>query len=208
MLEHPHLAAEKARLIKLGNKYEYWTMLWNLLSLAVLKSALVLNNSIALHSITFIFAIHIFVSAVILSQLNGIDRNREQLAMKVISLGYTVITLYVLARGVIGLIAVHQYHANHLGIIWLGLTYFVMWALSTNKRRVGHALQNQTLVHVASMNQTFAYIVISVVAGLLLNAFCDIYWCDSLAALFIAGYACEEGIAAWRFTARVDFESA
>jgi divalent metal cation (Fe/Co/Zn/Cd) transporter len=103
-----------------------------------------------------------------------------------------------MAKAIVGLIAGKHFDDNYIGIVWLGLTYFVMWALSWNKRRVGHALQSQVLVHVSDMNRTDAYLALTVVSGLLLSTFCDLYWADPVAALIIAGYFCEEGIAAWK----------
>ncbi len=194
----PPMAAETARLIKLGNKFEYWTMVWNLLGLAVLSWALSVHMSVALTGMALVSLIHVFASVVVLSQLSGLDRNREHLALKVIALGYGALTLYLLGRSIIGLLAGKHYADAYIGILWLGFTYFAMWALSSNKRRVGLALQNQVLVHVAWMNRIDAYIALAVMSGLLLSAFCDFYWADPLAGLIIVGYSCESAIAAWR----------
>lgn len=198
MQNHPHLAAETARLMKLGNKFEYWTMVWNLLGLAVLSWALSLQMSVALMGVALVSLMHVFASIVVLAQLTGLDRNREHLALKVIALGYGALTLYMLGRSIIGLLAGKHYADTYVGILWLGLTYFAMWAFSSNKRRVGLALHNQVLVHVAQMNRVDAYIALAVMSGLLLNAFCDFYWADPVAGLIIVGYSCESAIAAWR----------
>jgi Co/Zn/Cd efflux system component len=198
MQNHPHLAAETARLMKLGNKFEYWTMVWNLLGLAVLSWALSLQMSVALMGVALVSLMHVFASIVVLAQLTGLDRNREHLALKVIALGYGALTLYMLGRSIIGLLAGKHYADTYVGILWLGLTYFAMWAFSSNKRRVGLALHNQVLVHVAQMNRVDAYIALAVMSGLLLNAFCDFYWADPVAGLIIVGYSCESAIDAWK----------
>lgn len=190
--------AEHLRLIKLGNKFEYWTMLWNLLSFAVLSFAITLHPSTVIQAMSVVSFIHLFASVVVLSQITGVDRNREHFALKVIALGYGAATLYFLARAIIGLLAGKHFEDNYVGILWLGMTYFAMWALSWNKRRVGHALQNQVLIHVSDMNRTDAFVALAAVSGLLLCAFCDFYWADPLAALIVVGYCCEEGIAAWK----------
>lgn len=191
-------AAERLRLIKLGNKFEYWTMLWNLLSLAILPFAMTLHPSTVIQAMAVVSFIHLFASVVVLAQITGVDRNREHFALKVISLGYGAATLYLLARAIIGLLAGKHFEDNYVGILWLGITYFVMWALSWNKRRVGHALQNQVLIHVSDMNRTDAYVALAATSGLLLCTFCDFYWADPVAALIVVGYCCEEGIAAWK----------
>ncbi len=196
MLNMP--AAQHLRLIKLGNKFEYWTMLWNLLALGVLSLATYLHPSTVLSAMTLVSFIHLFASIVVLSQLTGIDRNREHFALKVVALGYGAATLYLLARAIIGLLVGKHFDDNYIGIIWLGLTYFVMWSLSWNKRRIGHALQNQVLMHVSDMNRIDAYVALAAVSGLLLTTFCDLYWADPLATLIVVGYCCEGGIAAWK----------
>lgn len=142
--------------------------------------------------------IHVFASGVVLSQLNGIDRRRDHFFLKVIAVVYGVATLYLLAKAVIGLMISKHYSENYLGILWLGLTYFAMWTLSRKKRMIGHALQNQILIHVSDMNRIDAYIALAAATGLMLSAFCGFFWADPLAALIIVGYMCEEGIAAWR----------
>ncbi len=173
-------------------------MLWNLLGFAVISLAMTLHPSTALMSMSLVSLIHLFASIVVLSQLTGVDRNREHFALKVIALGYGAATLYLLARAIIGLIAGKHFEDNYIGILWLGLTYFAMWGLSWNKRRIAHALHNQVLMHVSDMNRTDAYIALAAVSGLLLSAFCDFYWADPVAALIVVGYCCEEGIAAWK----------
>lgn len=198
MINHPHLARETAQLIKLGNKFEYLTMAWNLILLAVLSWLLSMHMSVALTGLALVSLMHVFASVVVLAQLSGLDRNREHLALKVIALGYGALTLYMLGRSIIGLLAGKHYADSCAGIFWLGLSYFAMWALSWNKRRIGLALQNQVLVHVAKMNLVDAYIALAVMSGLLLSAFCDFYWADPVAGLVIVGYSCESGIAAWR----------
>lgn len=191
-------AAEQLRLAKLASKFEYWTMLWNLLGFAVLSFAMSLHPSTALQAMSIVSLLHFFASVVVLSQLTGIDRNREHFALKVIALGYGAATLYLLARAIIGLLAGKHFENNYVGILWLGLAYFVMCSLSWNKRRLGHALQNQVLMHVSDMNRTDAYLALAAVSGLLLSAFCDFYWADPVAALIVVGYCCEEGLAAWK----------
>jgi hypothetical protein len=198
MLNDPHLSSESARLIKLGNKFEYWTMLWNLLGLAVLSYDLSLHISVALTGMALVTLVHVFSSIVILSQLTGIDRNREHLALKVIALIYCALTLYLLGASIIGLMAGKHYATTYIGISWLGLTVLAMFAFSWNKSRVGHALRNQVLVHVATMNRVDAFIALAVLSGLLLNAVCHFYWAEPVAALILVGYSCEESIAAWR----------
>jgi len=198
MLNAPPLDSEHLRLIKLGSKFEYCTIFWNALALAVLSLAISLHPSTALMGMQLLSLVHVFASVVVLAQITGVDRSREHLALKVIALAYGAATFYLLAKAIIALIAGKHFDDNYIGIIWLGLTYFVMWALSWNKRRVGHALQNQVLVHVSEMNRIDAYIALAVVSGMLLSTFCDLYWADPVAALIISGYFCEGGIAAWK----------
>jgi hypothetical protein len=92
MLNAPQLNAEHLRLLKLGSKFEYWTMLWNGLGLAVLSFAMSLHPSTALMGMQLVSLIHLFASVVVLSQMTGVDRSREHLALKVIALGYGAAT--------------------------------------------------------------------------------------------------------------------
>jgi len=195
-----HLSAEQTGLIKLGNKFEYWTMLWNLLGLGIFSWALSLHPSMALRGMQILSLIHLLASAVILSQITGIDRNREHLALKVIAFAYGAATLYMLSKTIVSLLIGKHYDDNYLGILWLGVTYFVMWTLSRKKRRIGHSLQNQLFINVSDMNRVDAYLALVVAAGLLLSAICKFFWADPVASLIVVGYMCEEGIAAWKAT--------
>lgn len=193
-----HPSVEQTDLIKLGNKFEYWTMLWNFLGLAVLSWAISLHPSVALLGMQILALIRLFASAVILSQITGVDRNREHLALKVIAFAYGAATLYLLSKAIVSLMIGKHYDDNYLGILWLGVSYFVMWALSSKKRRIGHSLQNQLFIHVSDMNRVDAFLAVVVAAGLLLSAICKFFWADPLASLVLVGYMCEEGIAAWK----------
>ncbi|MBS2004050.1 MAG: cation transporter [Cyanobacteria bacterium SZAS LIN-5] len=193
-----HLSAEQTGLIKLGNKFEYWTMLWNLLGLGIFSWAISLHPSIALLGMQILSLIHLFASAVILAQITGIDRYREHLALKVIAFAYGAATLYMLSKTVVSLMIGKHYDDNYLGILWLGVTYFVMLTLSRKKRRIGHSLQNQLFINVSDMNRVDAYLALVVAAGLLLSAICKFFWADPVASLIVVGYMCEEGIAAWK----------
>lgn len=198
MLTNANFNAEQSLLFKQGNRLEYWTMVWNLLSLAFISFALELHPSAALLGMQIISLIHLFASAVVLSQIAGVDRNREHLALKVIAFAYGAATLYLLAKAIIGLMIGKRYEENLVGILWLGISYFVMWTLSRKKRRIGHALQNQIFIHISDMNRFDAYLTLVAASGLLLNAFCGFHWADPLAALILVGYNCEQGVAAWK----------
>lgn len=183
---------------KLANSYEQRTMIWNLLGVGVTTFAQYLKPSAALMGMSLVYVLHIFSSVVVLAQLNGLDKYRESIALKIISIMYFILSVYMVGRAVIGFSSGKHYTDTLIGIFWLGVSYFVMLKFSRLKRGLGHSLQNQILIHISHMNLVDSYIALGVLSCLILSTFASFYWADPAAALILVGYACEEGIAAWR----------
>ena len=85
--------------------------------------------------------------------------------------------------------------------VWLappGVTAPSMPLLAFAKRRVGRGLGSAATVKEGAQNLVCAYLSVTLLAGLLANAFAGWWWADPAAALVIAGVAAREGRDTWR----------
>ena len=63
-------------------------------------------------------------------QLNGLERGRESLALKLISTAFIALAIYVLAQSIWTLLANAHPAPSPLGIAWLAVTCVVMLLLA------------------------------------------------------------------------------
>jgi divalent metal cation (Fe/Co/Zn/Cd) transporter len=78
--------------------------------------------------------------------------------------------------------------ASAVAMPWFGLA----------KRRVGRRLGSAATRAEGAQNLLCAYLALTVLAGLVLNAAAGWWWADPFAALAIAGVAVREGLESWR----------
>jgi len=137
--------------------------------------------------------IEIFASMVVVWQLTGAGKEREQRALRLIGLAFLALAVYLV--GQLLLIVVARIHPapSPLGLIWLAATVAAMLALSYGKHRTSTQLGNPVLTKEAKVTLVDAYLALAVLVGLALNALLGWWWADPLAGLVIIGYGLREG---------------
>ncbi len=96
---------------------------------------------------------------------------------------------------------------SRLGIALTALSLVVMPALGRAKLRTAIALKSSALRADAYETLTCAWLSLTTLAGLVLNAALGWWWADPLAALAIVALAVREGIEGWRGVDHCDTDS-
>jgi len=187
-----------AQLLQRGLRLEYATLGWNVVGTGVVIAAARAHRSVALAGFGIDSLIEIFASVVVVWQLNGGARDRERTALRLISVAFFALALYVLVQTAYTVLSRAHPTPSMGGIAWLSATLAVMLLLSRGKRLTGVALGNQVLMTEAHVTLIDAYLAGAVLVGLALNAADGWWWADPLVGLVIVYYGFKEGRAAWQ----------
>jgi divalent metal cation (Fe/Co/Zn/Cd) transporter len=153
-------------------------------------------RSIALAGFGLDSLIEIVASAVVVWQLKGTDKPREQRALRLIGIAFMLLALYLGLQSTYVLAVAFRPHHSQLGIAWLALTALAMFALAYAKSGTGRALGNRVLQTEARVTIIDGLLAVAVLVGLVLNAALGWWWADPLAAFVIVYYGLREGKAA------------
>jgi divalent metal cation (Fe/Co/Zn/Cd) transporter len=157
-----------------------------------------LARSVALAGFGIDSVIEIFASLVVVWQLKAINRDKEQLAERLIGIAFFLLAAYLAIQSIIVLIAGFHPHTSPVGIAWLILTAAAMFLLAYGKGRTGAALDNPVLQKESKVTVVDGLLAVAVLIGLVLDAAVGWWWADPLAALVIVYYGAREGIAVFR----------
>jgi divalent metal cation (Fe/Co/Zn/Cd) transporter len=193
-------AATRRLLLQRGLRLEYATLAWNVVGSVLVLVAAAAARSVALAGFGLDSLIEIVASAVVVWQLKGSDKRRERKALRVIGVAFMLLALYIGAQSLYVLAVGFRPHHSQLGIVWLALTALAMFALAYGKSATGRALGNRVLQTEAQVTVIDGLLAVSVLVGLLLNAWLGWWWADPLAAVVIVYYGLREGGAALRET--------
>ena len=184
-------------LLSRGLRLEYATLGWNVIGTVIVISAAIAAGSVALVGFGIDSLIEILASTVVIWQLRGTDQHRERLALRLISIAFFALVIYVLIQS--GRTLLMQSHPNTspLGIAWLSATLIAMLLLAWGKYRTGKQLNNIVLSTEARVTLVDAYLAAAVLIGLVLNALFGWWWADPLAGLVIVYYGTREALHAW-----------
>jgi divalent metal cation (Fe/Co/Zn/Cd) transporter len=113
------------------------------------------------------------------------------------------VLLYLLAAAVacialVSLIRGHRPEASVSGIAITVAALIVMPVLAGLKRREARRSGNAALAADAVQSATCAYLALTALAGVLINALWHIFWIDPAAALVAVPFLVQEGRSAWR----------
>ncbi|MEO7364177.1 MAG: cation transporter [Candidatus Saccharimonadales bacterium] len=183
--------------IKQGLWLEYFTLSWNVVSVCVLAIAATRANSIALVGFGIDSSIEILASAVVVWQLRGINKSRETKALKIISVAFACLVLYVLVQALRTLASNSHPLVSHLGMDWLLATFVVMLLLAFGKFKVGKKINNPVLLTEGKVTLIDAYVAGAILIGITLNATLGWWWADPIAGLVIVYYGLKEARNAW-----------
>ena len=191
----------KEPLLTRGLRLEYLTLGWNVVGVVIVVLAAIAAGSIALAGFGIDSLIEIFASVVVVWQLNGVDQHRERRALRLISIAFFALVVYVAVQAGHALITQSHPATSLLGIGWLAATLIAMLLLSWGKHVTGRALNNPVLLTEARVTLVDAYLAAAVLIGLILNRVFGWWWADPLAGLVIVYYSFREGWHAWHESA-------
>jgi divalent metal cation (Fe/Co/Zn/Cd) transporter len=174
------------------------TITWNIVETAVALIAGTVAGSVALIGFGLDAAIEVSAAVVALWYLHGIDEERERLALRLISISFVALALYVSIDAVRDLLDGAEPERSSVGIALAGASLVVMPLLARAKRRNADLLHSHTLVAESAQTKLCTYLSAILLAGLVLRATLDWTWADPVAALGIAALALREGREAWR----------
>jgi divalent metal cation (Fe/Co/Zn/Cd) transporter len=132
-------------LLRRGKRLEWFTLVWNVLGVAVLAVLAVTASSVALAGFGLDSFIEIGASAVVLWELGGAGEVRQRRALKLIGAAFIALAVYLLVQSVVALLSGHRADPSVGGIAWTGVTAVVMFSLAAAKRATGRALGNPVL---------------------------------------------------------------
>ena len=189
-------AGTRRLLLQRGLWLEYATLAWNVVGSVLVLAAAAAARSVALAGFGLDSLIEIVASAVVVWQLKGVVKAREQKALRLIGIAFVLLALYIGAQSAFVLAVGFRPHQSQVGIAWLALTALAMFALAYGKARTGRALGNRVLETEARVTVIDGLLAGTVLIGLVLNAVFGWWWADPLAALVIVYYGLREGRAA------------
>ena len=185
-------ARRPAVLLGRGRVLEGITLGWNVAGIIVLAVAAVAARSVALAGFGLDSLIEIGASTVVLWELSGSGRDRQQRALRLIGGAFVALAAYLTIQSVLILASGYRPGPSVLGIVWTALTAVAMFALAAGKARTGRALGSPVLVTEGRVTLVDGILALAVLAGLALNATAGLWWADPMAALVIVFYALRE----------------
>jgi divalent metal cation (Fe/Co/Zn/Cd) transporter len=187
----------RVQLSRRGLLLEYLTLGWNVVGTVVVIAAAIATGSVALAGFGLDSLIEIFASVVVVWQLTGAGKDREQKAMRLIAVAFIALALYVLVQSGRSLLTQAHPETSLVGIGWLLATLMAMLLLAWGKKVTGKQLGNPVLMTEAHVTLIDAYLAGAVLVGVVLNALFGFWWADPLAGLVIVYYGAREGWEAW-----------
>jgi len=200
-------APDRARLERRARLLAWIGNSWHVVEFVIALGAGIAAGSIALIGFGADSLIEALTGSVIVwlfSGGRGATAAAERRAQQLIAASFFLLAAYVTVESVRDLVGGHHPHASWVGIGLAAFTAPTMPLLARAKRRVGHQLNSSAAVKEASQNQLCAYLSVTVLAGLLLNALWGLWWADPAAALVIAAIAVKEGRESWAGDAGCD----
>jgi divalent metal cation (Fe/Co/Zn/Cd) transporter len=203
----PLMDERRRDLLRRGLLLEGFTVAWNVLEGIVAVAAGLLSNSVALIG----FGIDSFVettSAVVVgwrlrTELRGgcgaAAQRAERSATRVAGALLLVLALYIVVdagRRLLGLGA--EAERSIVGIALTAISLAVMPFLGWAKLRTARALESRALRADAYETIACAWLSLTTLVGLALNALVGWWWADPLAALCLVPMIVREGLEGWR----------
>jgi divalent metal cation (Fe/Co/Zn/Cd) transporter len=183
---------EPTHLLRRGFALEYATLGWNIVGVVVLAWSAVVAQSVALGGFGLDSLIEIGASTVVIWELSGSDDSRQRRALRLIGVAFLVLAIYLSVQCTWALVTEH--HARHsvVGIVWTGVTAFVMFGLAWGKARTGAALANPVLQAEGRVTLIDGILATAVLVGLVLNAAVGWWWADAAVGYVLVFYALRE----------------
>ena len=175
------------------------TISYNVVEAVIALAAGTVATSAALIGFGLDSIVEVLSAAAIAWQFSAPDpEKRERVALRVIAFSFFALAAYVSVDAALSLFGVREAVLSPVGIGLAVVSLLVMPFLSWFERRTGTELGSASAVADSKQTLICAYLSAALLVGLLLNTLLGWAWADSLAALFIAGFAVREGIEAWK----------
>jgi len=175
------------------------TISYNVVEAVIALAAGTVATSAALIGFGLDSIVEVLSAAAIAWQFSAPDpEKRERVALRVIAFSFFALAAYVSVDAALSLFGVREAVHSPVGIGLAVVSLLVMPFLSWFERRTGTELGSASAVADSKQTLICAYLSAALLVGLLLNTLLGWAWADSLAALFIAGFAVREGIEAWK----------
>ncbi|MCB8877951.1 cation diffusion facilitator family transporter [Acidisoma silvae] len=191
------------RSIRTGLYLEYTTLAWNIVGTVVIVIAAIHTGSAAYAGFGLDSLIEIFASTIVVWQLKGVNAQRESRALRLLSVAFGALSLYVFAQSIYVFTIGHRPGVSLVGAVWLVVTVIVMLLLAWGKSVTGKKLGNAVLMTEAHVTLVDAYLAAAVLAGAVLDAWLGWWWADPLAGLVIVYYGAKEAKAAWHHSTNI-----
>lgn len=187
---------DQTNLLQRGLWLEYATLGWNVIGCWIVLGAALATRSVALAGFGLDSVIEIFASVIVVWQLKAINKDKEELAERLIGVAFLLLALYILAQSAYTLVSQQHPDTSPIGIFWLAVTALAMFLLAYGKGRTGEQLGNVILQKESKITVIDGMLAVAVLAGILLNALVGFWWADPLAGLVIVYYGIKEGVQA------------
>ncbi len=185
-------------LLTRGLVLEYITLGWNVVGVVIVVLVAFAARSVALAGFGLDSLIEIFASVVVVWQPTGVNQHREQLALRLISIAFIALVIYIVAQLISTFLTGIHAVTSVGGIVWIAVTLIVMLLLAFGKRTTGQQLKNEVLLTEGHVTLVDAYLAGAVLVGLVLNTLFGWWWADPLASLVIVYYGIQEAVHALR----------
>lgn len=196
---------DRAALVRRAFRLEWLTAAWMLL-----EAAVAIGSGIAAHSLSLIAfgadSLIELASAGLLLWRLGVELRQgsdfpetvEHVTSRIGGTLLFALTGYVVASAIYGLWMRNGQEFSTPGLILALVAVPVMYWLARAKRRIADQINSAALRADAAESIACAYLSMTVVIGLVVQAAIGAWWVDSVTALALVAFLVKEGIEAWR----------
>lgn len=174
--------------LRKGKFLEYVTLGWNVIGVVVLAIAIQGVHSIALAGFGFDTLLEIGASIIVIWELNGTVGKRQGLGLRLLSIAFFALGIYILIQSVSNLIYHTLPRQSLLGITWLLLTIVVMVLLALKKFQVGKVLNNPVLLTEGRVTLVDAALAFIILISMVFTTILGWWWLDSIGGLILMAY--------------------
>jgi len=183
---------------------EYATVGWNVIEAVIAISAGIIAGSIALVGFGLDSIIEVTAAGVLIWRLrceltcqHDTHIGAERRALRVVGVTFFLLGAYVLYEAGVMLWQRHAPEVSVAGLVLAVASGLVMPFLGLRKRHVARHLGSKALAADAMETLICAYLSITLLVGLGLNAWLGWWWADPVAALAMLPLILHEGREAW-----------
>ncbi len=184
-----------------GLRLVWATIAWNIAEVFITVGLGVAAGSLALVAFGTDSMVEVFASLVVVWHSRDLlvmeESARTRRSLKLIAVAFLGLGGVLVIGAVLRLVDGTVPDESPLGIIYLAATAIVMLTLAVLKRRTAAALHSDPLRAEAHVTYLDAFLAVSVLISLALNAAFEWWWADPIAALIIAFIALREGREHW-----------